>query len=168
MFHLNSRQSDIRIRFQVFVAFEKVCGALKLSLITPGRCFNSLRIVQITSKKTQIKYPLTEIVATNPKHFLTQVHFTNTEKPKQHSSLLVSCCRGEVFSQGATSKQNLSSMCIHCNAKQISNASASLKALLSITMSRALKADGPLERESGTCGEVPDGLKRPLGTLNIK
>lgn len=101
-------------------------------------------------------------------HFLTQVYFYNTEKPKQHSSLLVSCCKREVFSLGATSKQNLSRMCIHCNAKQTPNASTSLKALLSITMSRALRADRPLEGESGTCGEVPDGLKRPLGTLNIK
>lgn len=142
-----------------------------MSLITPGRCINSLRIVQITWKKTEIKYSLSfpspEIFATNPSTFSPNVHFYNTEKPKQHSSLLVSCCKREVFSLGATSKQNMSSMCIHCNAKQISNASASLKALLSITMSRTLRADGPLEKESGTCGEVPDGLKRPLRTLNI-
>ena len=156
---------------------KKIYRIFKLSLITPGRCINSLRIVQISWKKTQIKHLLSssppEIFATNPSFFfLTQVHFYKAEKPKQHSSLLVSCCKREVFSRGATSKQNLSSrpyMCIHCNAKQISNASASLKALLSITMSRALRADGPLEEESGTCGEVPDRLKkRPLGTLNIK
>lgn len=50
----------------------------------------------------------------------------------------------EAFSQVATTKQNLSRMCIHSNAKQTSNASASLKVLLSITMSGTLRADGPI------------------------
>lgn len=51
---------------------------------------------------------------------LTFTHFLIPKYIKQHSSC-VSCCKGKVLpSRGATSKQNLSSMCIHCNAKQFS------------------------------------------------
>lgn len=98
----------------------------------PQNCANRL---EENTNQVLLELSSSRNICNKSEHFLTQVHFCNTEKPEQHSSLLVSCWKREVFSRGATSKQNLSSMCIHCNAKQISNASASLKALLSITMS---------------------------------
>lgn len=73
----------LRIGFQVCVIFEKGRGALKLNLITPGRCRNSLRIVQIARRKTQSirwGFPSSQHTCNESKHFLTQVPLFTRQK----------------------------------------------------------------------------------------
>lgn len=106
---------------------------------------------------------LAQIFAANPSPSSPRFCFCNTEmqkkKKKKNPSPRVSGANKTCPVWG-----------IHCNAKQISNASASLKALLSITMSRAFRADGLLVRGGGVEPVVKfqTALKEPLGTLNIK
>ena len=139
-----------------------------MSLITPGTCINtSPNCANHLEENTHRDLSASRDTCNNSKH--SRSHFCKWRKSQNNT---FHCWFHAVKEKSSPGVPRANKTCPVCAFIAMQNRfpmlQHHLRPLLSITMSRALRADGPLEEESGTCGEVPDGLKGPLGTLNIK